>query len=163
MFEAHTEEAGFKAVLRPNRSGTLRGVHIFLICLLSVFIPTGVVFFFVGAWPVLGFMGGELVLLYFALSLSNRRSAAVECISLSEDALTVERINYRGEKKTWAFQPQWLRVEVVRPERAHTRLTLNSHGRSLSIGGFLTTDERLEVAEALKRALFPYQSPLKFS
>lgn len=134
-----------------------------MLCLLVGFVPTGVVFFFVGAWPVVGFMGGELMLLYFALRLSNRRSAVVEHISLSESSLTVKRINYRGETKTWAFQPQWLRVEVERLERANTRLTLNSHGQSLNIGGFLTSDERLEVADALKRALFPYQMPLKFS
>ena len=39
------------------------------------------------------------------------------------------------------------------PPRRHSLLTLRSHGRWLEIGGFLTPEEKLDLARALRRAL----------
>ena len=143
----------FQAELRPNCSGSLKGLHIFIGSLLAVFIPTGVIFILVGAWPVFGFMGVELLFLYAALRLSQRRCAIVERISISSVAFIVERVDHWGRVKVWSFPPQWLRVE----SRHDKGLDLHSHGRSLTIGGFLTPDERLEVASSLERELAALQ------
>jgi uncharacterized membrane protein len=148
----------FQAELRPNSSGTLRGTHIFFGFLLAAFIPTALVFTILGAWPVFGFMGVELLLLYGAFRLSRRRSTRVERISLSPVILTIEKIDHWGNLKTWSFPPQWLKVRVENPSRRDNRLKLFSHGKSLTIGTFLTPEERLEVASDLERALYPYQN-----
>ena len=147
----------FEAELRPNCSGSLKGSHIFIGFLLVAFIPTGVIFVFIGAWPVFGFMGAELLLLYGALRLSQRRCATVERILLSPSALIVERTNHWGRQKTWSFPPQWLRVEVLNADQRDNHLNLRSHGRSLTIGQFLSPDERLEVASTLERELVQFQ------
>jgi len=147
----------FEAELRPNCSGSLKGSHIFIGFLLVAFIPTGVIFVFIGAWPVFGFMGAELLLLYGALRLSQRRCATVERILLSPSALIVERTNHWGRQKTWSFPPQWLRVEVLNADQRDNHLSLRSHGRSLTIGQFLSPDERLEVASTLERELVQFQ------
>ncbi len=156
MVEGQKDNISFQAELRPNHSGTIRGTHIFLGFLLAAFIPTGVIFVFVGAWPVFGFMGGELLLLYAALRLNQRRSAVVERISISQASFTVERSDHRGSLKTWSFPPQWLRIEVLNPSRRDNCLKLHSHGESLTIGHFLTPEERLEVASVLERELWPF-------
>ena len=153
MVEGQKNDIRFQAELRPNASGTLKGTHIFIGFLLAVFIPTGVIFIFVGAWPVFGFMGGELLLLYAALRLNQRQSTIVERISISPSAFTIERTDHRGGTKTWSFPPQWLRVEVLDPNRRDNRLRVRSHGNSLTIGHFLTSEERLEVASTLEREL----------
>ena len=147
----------FQAELRPNCSGSQKGAHIFMGFLLAAFIPTGIIFGLVGAWPIFGFMGAELLLLYGALRLSQRRCATVERILLSPSALTVERTDHWGNQKIWSFPPQWLRVEVLNAERRDNRLSLRSHGRSLTIGQFLSPDERLEVASTLERELVQFQ------
>jgi len=125
--------------------------------LLAAFIPTGVIFAFVGAWPVLGFMGGELMLLYAALRFGQRQCGVVERISISPTTLTVERVDHWGALQTWSFPPQWLRVELDDAGRRDNRLNLRSHGKSLTIGRFLTPDERLEVAATLRRELIQLQ------
>ena len=76
MIDVINDQGRFCLELRPNRSGSLRGIHILFGFLLFVFVPTGVVFTLIGAWPVFGFMGAELLLLYGALRINQRRSGA---------------------------------------------------------------------------------------
>lgn len=76
-----------------------------------------------------------------------------ETIKLSRRGLVVERVNHWGDRKTWRFQPAWLQVQMDDPPQHDSDLTLRSHGRSLAIGHFLTPDERLDLAKALRAAL----------
>jgi uncharacterized membrane protein len=39
------------------------------------------------------------------------------------------------------------------PPEHHSQLVLSSHGRSLTVGSFLSPSERFDLAEALRRAL----------
>jgi len=147
----------FQAELRPNCSGSLKSSHLFMGFMLAAFIPAGIISIFAGAWPVFGFMGVELLLLYGALRLSQRRCAIVERILLSPSALIVERTDHWGSQRSWSFPPQWLRVEVLSAGPRDNHLSLRSHGRSLTIGLFLSPDERLEVASTLERELVQFQ------
>jgi len=155
MVTEQQEQAVFRVELRPNGSSNLRGVHVFFAWLLIAFLPTGIIFAIVGAWPVFGFMGGELVFLYLALRLSQRRSREFERISITPTELTVERCEYRGAVRKWSMMPQWLRIELSPAGLENKCLNLRSHGKSLAIGGFLTPQERLEVAAVLERELRP--------
>ena len=143
----------FRTELRPNNSNSPKGMRIFFAMLLVMFVPTGLVFAFLGAWPVLGFVLCILLLFYYALYLSWRRNNVVEHISISPSVFTIEQTDYRGLKKIRDFPPQWLRVEVVRSSRRHSRLILRSHGKTMSFGQFLTPDEHLEVASLLDQEL----------
>jgi uncharacterized membrane protein len=46
------------------------------------------------------------------------------------------------------------------PPKHDSQLTLRSHGRDLSIGTFLTPEERLELAHALRGALNQARMPV---
>ena len=46
------------------------------------------------------------------------------------------------------------------PPGVKSPLTLSSHGKALEIGSFLTPEERLEVAQALRAALGRQQNAL---
>ena len=72
---------------------------------------------------------------------------------LSETELTVDRHALDGKKEHWSFQPNWLRVRMDDPPEHESQLTLTSHGRTLTIGAFLTPEERLEVAKELRAAI----------
>ena len=111
------------------------------------------VFFLMGAWPVVGFFGLDVGLLWIAFRLSYRSGRLTETLHLSHDTLTVRRTLPSGRAREWRFQPYWLRVEIDDPPEHHSRLTLASHGRRLAIGAFLTANERLELAGALTAAL----------
>ena len=109
-------------------------------------------FVLLGAWPIVGYFGLDVLLVYIAFRASYRSARMHEWVRLTEDTLTVERVGRRGERRRWQFQPFWLRV--VLEERDETnRLVLTSHGRELVVGGFLAPAERRNLAAALKEAL----------
>lgn len=149
----------FRTELRPHRSATLRGVHIFMWVLAVFWVPLAALLIVIGAWPVFPFLGGELLLLYGLFRLNLRRGREVETIAVTPRELSVERISHWGKRDRWTFQPQWLQIQVDEPKGLGSRLLLRSHGRSLAIGRFLTLDEKKSTAETLKRVLDDVRNP----
>lgn len=143
----------FDAVLVPHRSLPPSGFAVVMAVIGGAALLLSVAFFLMGAWPVVGFLGLDIVLVYVAFRLSYRSGRMRERLQLSEEALTVRRIYPSGHENRWRFQPYWLRVEIDDPPRHDSKLTLASHGRRLVIGAFLTASERFEVAQALRAAL----------
>lgn len=148
-----TERVLFSAELRPHRSIDLKGIHVAMLGVAFLLVPAGVVFIATGAWPVTGFMGLEILLLYGAFRLNLFRSKMRETVSVTPGRLTVDRVDHWGKLKSWEFQPHWLQVSMDNPPKHGSRLELRSHGKALIIGAFLTPTERLEVADALRNAL----------
>ncbi len=70
----------------------------------------GLGFVAIGAWPVFGFFGLDVALVYVAFRLNYRSARRSETLRLAGDAFTVERVSVRGERQVWRFQPFWLRV-----------------------------------------------------
>jgi uncharacterized membrane protein len=150
---AKKERVFFDAVLHPHRSLSPAGFAIVMSCVALAGLTLGTVFLLAGAWPVFGFCGLEIVLLYVLFRLNYREARRHETVRLTDAALVVRRVAPSGSVKTWRFQPYWLRVSIDDPPRHHSQITLTSHGRSLVIGAFLTPAERLELATAIRDAL----------
>jgi uncharacterized membrane protein len=151
-FEAQASPVFFDAVLHPHRSLPPRGFLVLMLLLGAVSFAAGVSFVLIGAWPVFGYFGLDVLLIYLAFRASYRSARLHECVRLTEDALTVERVSQYGERRRWQFQPFWLRVVLEEHEETN-RLVLASHGRELVVGGFLAPQERRSLAAALKDAL----------
>ncbi|HLJ19561.1 MAG TPA: DUF2244 domain-containing protein [Stellaceae bacterium] len=150
--ETRASPVFFDAVLYPHRSLPPRGFLVLMLVLGAVSFAAGVSFVLIGAWPIFGYFGLDVLLVYLAFRASYRSARMHEWVRLTEEALTVERVGQRGDRRRWQFQPFWLRV--VLEERDETnRLVLASHGRELVVGGFLAPAERKRLAVALKSAL----------
>jgi len=143
----------FDVVLHPHASLGLRGFFILMATISLVSFAAGAAFISIGAWPVFGFFGLDVVLIFIAFRVNYYRARMFETVRLTRDRLVVERNNPRGDVTRWEFQPYWLRVTMDDPPRPESRLMLSSHGRSVVIGRFLTPDERLDLAQALRNAL----------
>jgi uncharacterized membrane protein len=151
--EAEAPRLLFEAILRPHRSLSRTGFR----CLMAVFatlsLALGAFFFAIGAWPVVGFLGLDVLLLYAAFKLNFFGGRLVERVRLTAAELTVDRISALGRHARWRFQPYWLRIAFDDPPSHDSRLTLSSHGRSLVVGAFLSPGERHEIAARLSAAL----------
>lgn len=147
------ETVHWESVLRPHRSLPPRGFHILMLGLAAVSLVTGTVFVLIGAWPVCGFFGLDVLLLYGAFRLSYRSSRMRETLKLAGDSLTVERVSVRGEVRFWRFQAFWLRVRLLETDADTNRLVLTSHGRTLAVAGFVSPAERRALAGELEDAL----------
>ena len=143
----------FDALLRPNRSLSPLGFWIVMGLIGAVSFAAGIAFSLQGAWPVVGFFGLDVALIYWAFKASYRSGRLHETVRLTDDALEVQRISPSGRVEIWRYQPYWIQVDMDNPPDHDSQLTLRSHGRSLTIGAFLSPDERLELAEALRSAL----------
>ncbi len=154
-----SEEILFETELRPNRSSTSRAIRRLAFILCAVLVPAGLIFIYVGAWPVFGFLGLELVALIILLNYNHRRSYMTERIVMTARDLTVERIDPWGRRRQWSFQRHWLQVNVEANSDQTSILELRSHGSALTIGAFLTPAERHEVADNLRHALRTVSGP----
>ena len=150
----------YQRVLLPHRSLPRRGFHILMLLLGIVSLALGIGFAALGAWPVFGFFGLDVALLYLAFRLSYRSARQREILRLAGGDFTVERIDIYGGRRLWRFQPFWLRVVLdERPDNSN-RLLLASHGRTLAIADFLGAPMRRELAESLRSALARWRAAL---
>lgn len=140
----------FSAILRPNRSATLHAINVLIVVVAIIFFATGLGFAYLGAWPVTGFIGLDVVLLYVALRINHRAGNAFETVTLSATELAITRVDHWGRRRKFSFQPYWVQVAVDEEQK---RVELRSHGRTVAIAAFLTPEERAEFAHALRQAL----------
>jgi uncharacterized membrane protein len=158
--EASARGVFFERVLLPYRSLSPRGFHVLMLILGLVSFAVGVGFVSIGAWPVCGFFGLDVALLYFAFRLSYRSARQREILRLTGEDFTVERIGIRGERRFWSFQAFWLRVVLEESAGESDRLFIASHGKSLVIADFLAPAVRRELAAHLRDALARWRRAL---
>ena len=144
----------FSAVLTPHRSLSRKGFLILMTVLGLISFATGTVFLLAGAWPVFGFCGLDVLLIYGAFRLSYRRANAYEQVTVTPSELTVRQVSHHGRISEWTLNPLWVKLDrVVHAEFGIERLFLVSHGRRLAIAGFLGPQEKESFALALSAAL----------
>ncbi len=122
-----------------------------LVSVVTIF--AGAAFLMIGAWPVVGFLGLDALLIFTAFQLHKRSARLYETVELTEDELRITRTYPSGRSESWSFNPYWAKLELVDTERSGKALVLGSHGRTISFGSFLTDEEKSSFAEALGIAL----------
>ena len=152
--DAPPEPTIFSAVLTPQRSLSPRGFLIFMLVLGSLSFTIGMYFVLRGAWPVFGFCGLEVLLVYWAFRINYRRGKAYELVTVTPSELTVRKVTHHGRMREWTLNPLWVQLDrVVHAEYGIERLFLVSRGRRVAIAGFLGPDEKASFASALSAAL----------
>jgi uncharacterized membrane protein len=151
---ASAEPQIFSAIITPHRSLTPRGFLVLMLGLGGLSFVSGVIFVSIGAWPVFGFFGLDVLLVYVAFRANFRAARAYEQVTVTPTELTVRKVSYRGGVREFTLNPLWVRLErVVHAEFGIERLFLVSHGRRLAIAAALNPDEKASFAHALTHAL----------
>ncbi|MEX0921457.1 MAG: DUF2244 domain-containing protein [Rhodovibrionaceae bacterium] len=150
----------FDALLTPHRSLSPRGFLIFMAAICCVSFAAGLALFLAGAWPIVGFLGADVLLIYLLFRANYRHGRRHEILELTPERLTVRKVNHYGEARSFEFQPYWLRVQMDDPVHHESQLVLHSHGKRLVVGSFLAPEERLDLAKALRKALAETQNQL---
>ncbi len=147
------EGAVFHAVLYPHRSLSPHGFLLLMSAIGSVSFVAGMVFWWIGAWPVFGFFGLDVLLIYWAFRANYRAARALEFVELDSHHLTLTRYDAKGRKVAFEFNTYWVRVQVKELTGGQTKLALTSHGQMVEFGNYLNNDERRDFAEVLKDRL----------
>ncbi|MFN3867664.1 MAG: DUF2244 domain-containing protein [Hyphomicrobiaceae bacterium] len=146
-------EAANRWILTAYRSLSQRGFLILMGLLALVSFVAGAFFLVIGAWPVFGFFGLDLLLIYLAFKLNYRSGKIYETVELDPSLLTLTRVHPSGKAERFEFNPYWVRVKLTERFDGRTALSLMSHGEVFTFARFLTDDERREFAEVLSDAL----------
>lgn len=144
----------FDAVLTPHRSLGPAGFMILMAAVAFLWLGVGLYFWSLGAWPVFGFFGLDLLILYAAFRLNYRAARAREEVTVWQHDIEVRQYAPSGRLSRHNFNPFWTRFSVERkPEIGITEMALKDRARRLAVGSFLNLDERDGFARALGGAI----------
>jgi uncharacterized membrane protein len=153
-FDGAAEPTLFSALLRPHRALSRTGFLVLMGFVGAVSFAAGIAFLMMGAWPVFGFFGLDVLAIWWAFRLYDRRARATEEITVTPSEIRVRRISPRGDVSEWAFNPLWVQLDQVsHAEFGIEQLYLVSRGRRVSIARFLGPDEKASFVKALMTAL----------
>jgi uncharacterized membrane protein len=152
--DPNSEPTIFSAILTPHRSLGPTGFLIFMLVLGGASFAAGMLFLLAGAWPVFGFFGLDVLLVYWAFRVNYRSARAYEQVTVTPSELTVRKVSYHGAVREWTLNPVWVRLQRdVHAEFGIQRLFLVSGGRHLPVASFLGAREKESFASALAAAL----------
>ena len=144
----------FSAIITPHRSLTATGFVVVMALVGGLSFIGGMFFFLLGAWPVVGFLGFDVLLVYWAFRANYRAAAAFEEVTVTASELRVRRVSHRGEVAEWTLNPLWTHIDrETHDEFGLLKLFLVSRGRRLAVAGFLSPAEKESFASALSAAL----------
>lgn len=148
------DEPFFKALLTPYRSLGRTGFLVLMSALTFGWLVTGVFFLAHGAWPIFGFFGLDVLLLYVAFRLNYRAARVREEVSVSRTALDIRKTAPSGRFEEHHFNPFWAKFSVSRhSEIGITGMAVEGQGQHVSIGSFLNPGDRESFANAFQQAL----------
>jgi uncharacterized membrane protein len=153
-FDLERETELFSARLTPHRSLNRTGFLVVMAFVIVVSFTAGIAFLLMGAWPVFGFFGLDVLAIYWAFRVYFRRAKACEEIRVTPSELHVRRISHRGHVVEFTFNPLWVQLDrKIHAEFGIERLYLVSKGRRIAIAGFLGAEEKESFSKALMAAL----------
>src|SRR6202051_775987 len=149
-----SEPTLFAAVVTPHRSLSSVGFLVVTAEVSIVSFAAGAVFLILGAWPVFGFFGLDVLLIYWAFRANYRAAAAYEEVTVTASELRVRKVSHRGKMSEWTLHPLWVRLDrETHEEFGIEHLFLVSRGRRLPVASFLGPQEKESFAAALATAI----------
>lgn len=144
----------YQANLTPYRSLNQRGFLILMAIVAAISFVCGTAFLLMGAWPVFGLFGLDVLAIYVAFRMNFRSARAREEITVTPSLITVRQVDAKGVAQEARMNPLWTRLhKELLEDYGIQRLTLFSNGRPVVVGSFLHTEQREELAEGLTNAL----------
>ena len=147
------ETVHFSTLLRPHRSLSPIGFKWLIRVVIAANLLIGLPMYLLGAWPVAGFAGLDVALLWWLFHRNYFDARRSETLRLTDRELVVERIAPDGEREEHRLDAYWLKVELGE------RLAVASRGNRVVVGRFLAPAERRKVANELKAALAAMRAP----
>lgn len=145
----------WRATLTPHRSLTRQGFLAVMALVVIINLVVGGVFMAMGAWPVAGFAGLDILLIWWAFRANFADARQMESITITDHEVVFDRLRERRAPEQQRFVRRWVRVELEedRERELIGRLSLVSGAQRTVVGDFLAPEERKTLAIALRSAL----------
>ena len=152
----------FVATLTPHRSLSPTGFLILISAVALVSFIVGISFLLMGAWPVLGFFGLDVALIYWAFKRNYRDGGACETIEVTPNQVRLTRFAPDGKATGFDFNTYWVRLALEERSDGRSMLSFVTRGQSIKFADFLSDDERREFADILSNELVSARSRTNF-
>jgi len=150
----------FRAEVTPHRSLSPRGLRLVIAFVCTVSLCSTTLFWSLGAWPIAGFNGGEILLAMVLLRAHAKSARQSELLLLSAGELRILSRDARGHASERVLPPGWLKVNLLeRPGRV-PGLYLSARGAHVEVAKTLGEPEKRDLAEALSAALHRVRHPV---
>jgi uncharacterized membrane protein len=154
MTLSNFDDVIFSATLVPHRSLSQRGFVILIGGIAGLWFAVGTFLWLLGAWPVIGFGGIDIIALYVAFKLNYRAGRAFEEVAVSRAEIVIRKVAASGRAQEFRFNPQWARLEIQEnKDEGVVRVALRARRQRVLVGGFLNPDDRTSFARAFGAAL----------
>lgn len=151
---AAAERAVFDATITPHRSLDRNSFRIVMTLVSLASVVSSIPFVVLGAWPVAGFFGLDVIALFIAFHVNFRHARAFERIIVTPLEVLLRKVSHHGREAIWRSNPAWTKLERQDDEDyGLLRLSLVSRGQSVAVAGALSPGEREGFADALGAAL----------
>ncbi len=148
------DAAIFEARITPHRSLQERSFRLLMTLLCVTTVVASIPFMVLGAWPVAGFFGLDLIALYVAFRVNFRDARAFEEVAVTPLKVSVAKVGHRGDRREWRFDTIWTKLERQEDEDyGCLGLKLVSRGQSVPVAQALSPGERASFADAFSGAL----------
>ena len=143
----------YSITLKPYRSLNKIGFITMMVVLSGFSFITGIIFMKKGAWPVFGFFGLDILLVYIFFRLSYKSGKEFEVINLTKKKLIIKKYKEKKIIKTYILDANWVKIQIQNPLEHSSKLQVSSKNKSIIIGSFLRLDEKIEVLQNIENAL----------
>ena len=144
----------FSARLSPHRSLRREHFGLLMMVLCAAMFFISIPFFVLGAWPVVGLMGLDVLGFWWAFKVNYRDARAYEDIRLTHFELAVAKVSARGRRSEWRFNPAWVRLEKQEHEEyGLEKIWLVFRDKSVELASFLGPAAKAEFARDFAAAL----------
>ncbi len=141
-------------ILIPNRSLTRIMFFTILGILLFISISMGIFFYSIGAWPVIGFFGLDIIIFLIVFFWHNQSLKICEKIILNNKEMIIKKTKpFRKDLIVKFSPPNWINVTLKKSIYNKTRLVIHSHGSAIFVGDFLTKTEKKNLAQSLNNEI----------
>jgi len=149
----------FQAVITPRRALSVATMQVLLGVISLLCVGSATLWAVVGAWPVGGFTGLELLLAAWLFRLHIRDGRARELVVLTDASLRVIRTSPTGRRQELTLEPSWLHVRLTERPGRTPALLVEGGRQSVEIAGALGDAEKRDLARALDEALYRWRNP----
>jgi uncharacterized membrane protein len=145
----------WRATLTPHRSLSRQGFLILMSAIAVLSFAIGLFFYAIGAWPVVGFMGLDVALIWWAFNRNFADARRAERIEITTHEVVLEKLSEKHPPREQRFVRRWVRVELEedRDRELIGSLFLRFEGKRTEIASFLGAEERRAFAKELQAAL----------
>ena len=141
----------------PHRSLSKEGFRLLMLLVIFLCMTGGIIFWQMGAWPVFGFFGLDILLIFIAFKINYRSGRVNEKFTIKEKKFVISRNFPSGKTQIWNLNPYWAKAELIKNNN-ESRLLISSKEKKVSVGSFLNSLAKIKLHQKINYTLKLYKS-----